>query len=62
MGCVFPWGALAATALVEVMAGTGGAEARATCKPGLLPISVVVSALLGKRSGPEGLGPEGLGA
>lgn len=56
MGCVFPWGVLGATALVEVTAGIGGAEARARCKPGLLPCSVVVSALLGKRSGPEGLG------
>ena len=35
MYCIFPWGVMAATALVGCRAGVGGTRARAMCEQGL---------------------------
>ena len=56
-GCIFPWGALSATALVEGRDGSGVPGARARCELGILLGSVVV-VLLGVGLGPKGLGHE----
>ena len=50
MGHIFPWGVLAATTLLDDMAGDGGVRVRARCEPGLLLCSVAVTTLSAARA------------
>ena len=59
-GCIFAWGALAATTFVGGRAGVEAARARdrAMCEPELLLFSVAIIAIMGEVTGRERLEQE----